>query len=1225
MKDLYNYVKIGSWNMEGAYFKTGNYYTNKLHEPEFLNTVQTHDILCIQETHCGPNDIPSQHLKNYYPIPHCRGKSANNRYFGGMLLLIKKNIRQGIKISSTDDPDILGITLKKDFFSLPEDTQIWFTYASPSTSPYSKGRENVLAKLETYMAAYGNHQLVMGDLNGRTATDADYIEENYDSFSPLHDIDHYEADSPLMRNNMDKTSTDTHGKTILNICKNLQLRILNGRTAGDRWGVPTRYPVHKKEKPSVIDYGICSAKALPRVNSFYVLPYTILSDHCCLSLSLSTRHCGSVANENETSSDSMKEETKYPKFKLEFMKTYHDNLEQDESFVNLVAAINATKDKSVPTQADIDQLVENFQKPIMENAQKSFLARNIKPRKTNKTRVHKPAKWYSNKCLQAKNSLKRASKQLNKNPFSSHYQELFIAAKKTYKRTCKQAESQARQKLLDKLLQVEDPKEFWNMINDMKRWGREKVDPCDTIPPHEWEDHFKNLLNTGNTQQRAKPIPANSLNPRMDRKIVEDELNAVLSRSKIGKARGPDGTLAEYFKYAPSNVRKALLHLMNLIFSTAIYPTSWTINFLKAIYKSGPTSDPGNYRGLAIGSAIAKLYSAILLNRLEAFVTEENIMSICQIGFRKLFRTADHIYVLKTIVNIKISKGEKLYAAFIDFRKAYDTVNRQKLLDSLQIIGVGSKFAENIKAIYEKVQYTIKVKGKLMDPILSNLGLKQGCPLSPLLFNLYINDIAKYLNRNCREPNIKLQGIEITHFLYADDLVVISPTRKGLQEKLDNLSLFAKDKDLTINTKKSQVMIFNKGGKLLKDQFSIDGNNLEVVPSYTYLGIDIPTNGSFNPGMAQMNSKAKKAMMPLYTTIMQFNIPFQKALKLFQTYVEPILLYNAENFAAMSERQVEKCKQGTTNVYDLAMQSSMTTTQLKFIKFILGVGKQTPNMAVLGEAAVLPLLMRAHIAMLKFWNRIRNMEDNTLVKLAYKENLETNSTWCKTIQILNTSFNLHTRDWSPAEFAYTLKKKIKTAFITYWKTRIRNPDVEKKLGLYAKVKKEFSTDAYLEMLSFKSRQIITKFLSSNHRLRIETGRHTNPKIPRDERLCQLCDLSKVEDECHFILECPTYDSIRRDSPIKFENYASPEPIFHLEEPIILADFLRKAYDKRDQLTTEPPETYQVIERSKDGLKLSLFKGKGPPGQLRVKNITKDGLKLKIYKTSNNTPFGTQSN
>ena len=92
MRNLYKYIKIGSWNMEGAYTKTNNYYTNKLREPEFLNTLKAHDILCVQETHCGPNDIPSQHIKNYNSIPHCRVRSGNNRYFGGMILLIKKNI-----------------------------------------------------------------------------------------------------------------------------------------------------------------------------------------------------------------------------------------------------------------------------------------------------------------------------------------------------------------------------------------------------------------------------------------------------------------------------------------------------------------------------------------------------------------------------------------------------------------------------------------------------------------------------------------------------------------------------------------------------------------------------------------------------------------------------------------------------------------------------------------------------------------------------------------------------------------------------------------------------------------------------------------------------------------------------------------------------------------------------------------------------------------------------
>ena len=120
-------------------------------------------------------------------------------------------------------------------------------------------------------------------------------------------------------------------------------------------------------------------------------------------------------------------------------------------------------------------------------------------------------------------------------------------------------------------------------------------------------------------------------------------------------------------------------------------------------------------------------------------------------------------------------------------------------------------------------------------------------------------------------------------------------------------------------------------------------------------------------GMARMNSKAKKAMMPLFTTIMKFNIHFQKALQLFQMYVEPILMYNAENFAAKTEKQIEKCKDGRLGIYDIGPSSHMTTTQMKFIKFILGVGKQAPNMAVLGEAAALPLLLCAQIQTLKYW------------------------------------------------------------------------------------------------------------------------------------------------------------------------------------------------------------------------------------------------------------------
>ena len=147
----------------------------------------------------------------------------------------------------------------------------------PQTHHTTKVR-TVYNRLEILMTLHGNHQIIMGDLNGRTSTDEDFILEEYETHSPIKDIKGYVLDTPSpRRNNDDSSPTDTHGKLILNVCKNLQMRILNGRSPGDRWGVPTRYPVNRKEKPSVIDYGLCSTSLLSRITSFHVLPYTILS------------------------------------------------------------------------------------------------------------------------------------------------------------------------------------------------------------------------------------------------------------------------------------------------------------------------------------------------------------------------------------------------------------------------------------------------------------------------------------------------------------------------------------------------------------------------------------------------------------------------------------------------------------------------------------------------------------------------------------------------------------------------------------------------------------------------------------------------------------------------------------------------------------------------------------------------------------------------------------
>ena len=169
-------------------------------------------------------------------------------------------------------------------------------------------------------------------------------------------------------------------------------------------------------------------------------------------------------------------------------------------------------------------------------------------------------------------------------------------------------------------------------------------------------------------------------------------------------------------------------------------------------------------------------------------------------------------------------------------------------------------------------------------------------------------------------------------------------------------------------------------------------------------------SGSFTSSIQELINKAKKAMIPLYKTIMQFKIPFRNALNLFKTFVEPIILYNTENWSSMTAKNIDKCKLDPTALHNIALNSQTTACQLKFYKFILGVGRQTPNLAIFGEIAEIPLQLKAYTTVLKYWDRIRSLEDDTLVKKAYMENLKMNTRWCQTLQILNATLKLNTYD-----------------------------------------------------------------------------------------------------------------------------------------------------------------------------------------------------------------------
>ena len=178
-----------------------------------------------------------------------------------------------------------------------------------------------------------------------------------------------------------------------------------------------------------------------------------------------------------------------------------------------------------------------------------------------------------------------------------------------------------------------------------------------------------------------------------------------------------------------------------------------------------------------------------------------------------------------------------------------------------------------------------------------------------MLFNLYIDDVKDIFDENCAP--VTITDTKVSHFLYADDLVLVSLTPEGLQNSLDKISEYAKQKSLTVSIKKSKSMIFNVSGRLIKSSFNIGGEPLEAVKSFCYLGFEVVPSGIVTHAMNVLNDKAKKALHPLMGAIAKFDLPGKLAIRLFHTYIAPILLYSVENWSILSNVDLQRFNECT--------------------------------------------------------------------------------------------------------------------------------------------------------------------------------------------------------------------------------------------------------------------------------------------------------------------------
>ena len=1091
---------------------------------------------------------------------------SKGRASGGLLIYCKSHLFKYIK-RGNKTPYYIWLEINKTIFhSLHETIKVCIAYNPPINSNYCNKTfyEDISTELLT-THSLDTPFLLIGDLNSRTGELTDFYDSDDDNKGESDEPPTRKV-KPTRRENCDK-KVNQMGNKLIDMCKANDLQILNGRTLGDRTGSFTFFD--QSQGASTIDLAIASDTLQPMIKSLLIQHQTEISKHCKIVLR--------IKNLKESVAQEGKSKDNYP-----WIPTGKKYLWQDHSAENLARALTS------PEVAQLTEELEQFlDAGLIEQASNKMDELYTKAadcalqvRKPKKTFSHpykhkqKPKRWFDEECRTRKNMCRKYAIRKKQNPADTVARESHSIALKEYKQLCAKKKHEFEQRQINELDQMlnEDHTEFWKKwksFGDTYRSERQNMDG------ERWEKYFKELY-----QDKSKhPLPPLVNPPQADLSqlnapfTIEELLYAIYKKLKNKKAAGLDKLISEFFKASPEAIHLLLLRLINIMYTNHLVPKNKNLGVITPIHKEGPKDDPDNYRGICISSALTKLLCTMMNVRLNTFIQENQVLNKEQIGFVTNNRTPDHVLTMRSVVNKYVEdQKQKVYACFIDFKKAFDTVWHDGLFLKLQQIGIKGNFLETLRNMYKNTKCAIKLGDQLTQFFPCMKGVRQGDPLSPTLFNIFLNDLFNELRKENCDP-VSLNDTDYFNALaYADDIVILSTTAKGLQKALDITEKYCEKWRLTINHKKTKSMVFSRGNQKIKASFSMNGIELENVAEFKYLGITVHKKGcSFNPTLKYLRTKATRAIYALRAKVNINSLPLQVALKLFDATIKPILLYGSEVWEPYLNQDSTK--------WD---NNDIEKTYTQFLKQILGLNRSTTTIMVRGELnrhSLQDEILRRNINYIGY---IHHRDQNPYVKQAY--DYETRRSLTSTTFF--TTVDKHTEELhkilgsfhpynNPYENLFELSRdKLKLLthelFHNEWKERISQSS---KADTYKKFKSEMKFETYLSHPNRKERVTMTKLRVSDHKLMIEEGRWNN--IPKPGRKCPMCR-EQVEDEIHFLTDCQLYGSHDKYWNTVHEKVPQTRTLSNTDQFIYI-------------MTQEDPElTQMTLKMTHEWMKLRIF-------------------------------------
>ena len=398
-----------------------------------------------------------------------------------------------------------------------------------------------------------------------------------------------------------------------------------------------------------------------------------------------------------------------------------------------------------------------------------------------------------------------------------------------------------------------------------------------------WSEYIEELFDD---ERGQKPVIRKNIEgPR----ILKAEVTAAIAHTKRNKAAGPDGIVVEMIEALEDFGIDTMTEIINEIYDSGTIPEDLSKSIFIALPKKHNATECELHRTISLMSHVIKMILRIIMWRARKNIKPEIGKEQC--GFMKDTGTRNAIFTLRMICERSIEMQKDIYLCFIDYTKAFDKVKHVQLLDMLQDLDIDGKDIRLLRNLYWEQTAGIRIEDKISTYTQIKRGVRQGCVLSPDLFNLYSEQILREIKDL---KGLVIGGYNMNNLRYADDTVLISDSRDQLQEILDKVVEESAKRGLSINCKKTECMVVSKKLDVPDCQLTVGEREIKQVEKFSYLGSLITSDGRSDSEIKKRIGMSKAIFEKMGKILKNRKLSMKTKLRVLDCYIFSTLTYGSE-------------------------------------------------------------------------------------------------------------------------------------------------------------------------------------------------------------------------------------------------------------------------------------------------------------------------------------------